>query len=94
MICNAEAQQVYDLYADLEASFLELSGLIANSNGGASFNGQQSLYLFWQHFELVNQRLHRLLTNLTSGVAAENCDTGAAGAAIEQPSPAGKSDLA
>lgn len=90
MICHEEADRVYNLYADLEASFLELTALIGQCNGGSEFYGNQSLHLFWQHFGVVNRQLYRLLGQLTTAApetGGEHCDTGAAGAASERPSP-------
>ena len=80
MIQHPQADDLYNRFADFEASFAELSGLIADSNGGSEFNGHQSLHLFWQYLAQLNQSLYLLLGELTKSEvepASANCGAAA-----------------
>lgn len=82
---NDKAQELYNDFTDFEASFLDLIALIGEKSPEPNSNGNPSLHLFWRHLYLLNERLHGLLSDLSLSVAGkdDNCDTGAAGAAIE-----------
>ncbi len=82
---NNKARDLYNDFTDFEASFLDLIALIGDTSAEPHSNGNPSLHLFWRHLYLLNERLHAFLLDSTSLSTGEddNCDTGAAGAAIE-----------
>lgn len=83
MIKHQRADDLYNQFADFEASFSELAGLIADSNGGSEFNGQQSLHLLWMHLVCLNQHLYQLLHELPESPAkTASAHCGAAASAL------------
>jgi hypothetical protein len=86
MIRHQQADDLYNQFADFEVSFAELSGLIADSNGGSEFNGQQSLHLFWQHLIQLNKGLYQLLSDVTNPVTANVSAPQPASMALEMDS--------
>lgn len=65
MIHHEEADRIYNLYADLESSFLDLVCLIGSDSSQNRSCIDRPLHLIWQHIEMLNKQLYSLLKELT-----------------------------
>lgn len=65
MIKHEEADRVYNLFADLEASYLDLICLVGTDTSVNKTASDGPLHLMWQHMVMLNQQLYALLTQLT-----------------------------